>query len=324
MAAVVPNEVVIRSEEDAWGALERAVRGEGFPGDVQLRFEGWPIFELDVKGRDWDSSVPTRIMPSLLDVQKDINRAYASIRYDEFNLRRLKEDERDDLEVVIKVEKGSSIFSAELWQQLSRMAEAAVGRMDGNQIVITVLGVALGITSAVMFKAWLASRQKEKELDNQVELSKQEVARLKVFADAMQQRPQLQEVRADAEATNSRLLKATKPGDTMNIGGETIPAEQAEVLVQAERERAQEVAVSGVFFILGNRTDKGDGFRITVQRQSDRLTLNADVPLTLATDQHELIQQAEWSKGLVRLQIEASMLRESITQAVVTKAEAIS
>ena len=64
--------------------------------------------------------------------------------------------------------------------------------MNGNQIVISVIGVAFTIAAPVMFKAWLASRQQEKESNNQVQLSQQETERLKIFADAVKVDPALQ------------------------------------------------------------------------------------------------------------------------------------
>lgn len=308
----------IKSEADAWSALEKAVGGGAFPDDLQIEFKGWPVLQLDFSGKDWNSTVPTRVMSPLLDVQRDINRAFTSVRYNDPNLRKLKDDDRDDLEVVVKVEKGSSLFNADLWKQFSHIAEAAVGRMNGDQIVITVIGLAIAIMAPVMFKSWLGSRQKEKELHNQVELSKQETERLKVFAEAVKSQPALQTIREDAQATNNRLLKAVKPGDEVGIKGVRLHSEQVEVVVQSERERSRDVHLDGVFTLLGNRTDKSDGFRITVKRVSDSLTLNADVPLELPLEQRQLIQRAEWTKGRVKLWITASMLRDSITDAVVS------
>jgi type II secretory pathway pseudopilin PulG len=312
--------VIIASEEDAWAALERATRGDGFPQGVELEFKNWPVFQMDVKGRDWNSTVPTRVMSPLLDVQKDINRAYANIKYSDFNLRKLKDEERDELEVVVKVEKGSSIFNAELWKQFSHMAEAAIGRMNGGQIVITVLGIALAITAPVMYRAWLASRQKEREIQSRLELSQQETERLKVFADAVNSSPSLKTVREDAQATHNRLLKAIKPGDSIAMKGVELKSDEVAVLVQPERGCAEDIFIEGIFVVLGNRTDKSDGFRITIKRLSDQLTLNADVPIELPYEQQQIIQKAEWSKGRIHLSITASLLRDTITQAIVGSA----
>lgn len=315
--------LTIKSENDAWAALKRATSGAPFPEDTEIVFDGWPSYRFDVRGKDWHSSVPTRIMSPLLDVQKDINRAYTGVRYSDDNLRKLTSDERDELEVVVKVEKGSSIFEADLWKQFSQIAEVAVGRMNGNQLVITVLGLAIAIVAPIMFKAWLASRQQEKEIDNRVKLSAQETERMKVFAAAVAAKPQLGSTRDSFQSTTNRLLKTLKPGDEMEVGDTKIKSHEAEAVVQTEREQSQAIELEGEFKVISNHTEKGDGFRITVKRLTDSLRINADVPMELPVDQKKLIQSAEWSKGVIKLWIDASMLRGGFSAATVIKAEEV-
>lgn len=314
-----PHQVTITSEQDAWAALEQATT-VGFASDVVLVFDGWPVFKIDIKGKDWDSTVPTRVMMPLLDVQKEINRAFASVRYGHDNLRKLKDEERDELEVVVKVKKGSSVFDAELWKHFTTIAQAATGRMDGNQTMLTVLGLAVLVAAPVMFKAWLGQRQKEKELDQQVQLSAAENRRMEIFAQAVARQPLLAGAQEDVGATNNKFLKVAKPGDVLLVGDQAVPASEAAALAQPERERAIDVTLDGVFAVLGNRTDKSAGFRITVKRLTDGLILNADVPIELQHDQQQLIQNAEWQKKSIVLSINASMLRGTIAQAIVVSA----
>lgn len=326
------DELIIRSEEDAWAVLEAAV-SSGAPLDAaRLRFEGWPVWSLDAKGHDWDSTVPTRIMPPLLDVQKDINRAFAGVRYGDTNLRRLRDDERDELEVVVKVEKGSSLFTADLSDQLIKITEAAIGRMNGVEALIAVLGIGLMITSPVMYKAWLSHRIKEKELQSRAELdnkniearvlqSQEETRRMEIMRDAMTRQPALRNIEEDAQITANRFLKATRPGDRFETKGVSVTAEEAHEIAQPERENSKVLDIQGDFAIIGNRTDKGDGFRITVLRQSDHLQFVADVLGDLPPDAKQAIQDAEWSKSLVTLSIEAEMLRDKISRATVVSAK---
>lgn len=318
-----PEELVIRSEDDAWEALKRALGNDKFPEDLRVRFDGWPSLVLDVKGRDWHSTVPTRVMPPLIEVQNNINRAYAQVQYNEASTRRLRNEERDELELVVKVDKGSSLLTSELWTQLTKVAEAAVGRMSGNEIVICVAIVALSTTAAVVLKAWLKQRQQALKMQNQLQLSQQETERLRIVAAATQPRPQLAAIRDDAQAASNQLLKATRSGDVMEIHGVSLPAEEAHALVQPERERAKETELNGRFAILGNRTDKGAGFRITVKRVTDGLTFAADVLPELPADQQDVIQDAEWSKQLIDLVIRAEKLRDTVTRATVISAKAV-
>ncbi len=313
--------ITITNEAQAWEILELAIN-QGIPDEIELRFEGWPTFEMRVQGRDWHSTVPTRIMMPLLDVQKDINRTYASVKYGSANLRKLKDEERDELELVVEVREGSSGFNSPLWEQFSIIGKAAVERMDGTQAVITVLGLALTFAAQAMYKAWLARRQEDKELEHRLQMSQEETRKLQVIADATQRQPMLAAAQEEAQATQNRFLKVAKPGDILNVKGEVISAEEAVALAQPERERAIELVIEGMFSILGNRTDRSEGFRITVKRLSDQLTLSADVPIELPHVQQQIIQEAEWQKTAVYLSINAIVLRESISQANVISASA--
>lgn len=314
--------LIIRSEADAWAALEAAMSGDANFDATNVRFEGWPVFSMDAQGRDWHSSVPTRIMPPLLEVQRDINRAFAQAQYSEFNLRRLREDDRDELEVVVRVEEGSSLFSADLSAQLNKIAGAVFGRMNGTQATISVLGIALAISAPVMYKSWLHERQAEKQMSTQVELSKQETERMRVFGAAMKRQPEIAAVKDDVIETSNKMLKATRPGDTMSMRGVPVTAEEARELVQPEHERAKDMELNGRFRIIGNRTDKGSGFRITVRRESDGMQFSADVPQELDWDGKQAIQHAEWTKSPVVLAVDAEMLHDKIARAVVISAKA--
>jgi len=316
------EKITITNEAQAWDLLSRATT-EGMPEDVELVFDGWPTFKMGVQGKDWHSTVPTRVMSPLLDVQKDINRAYANVRYGAGDTRKLKDEERDELEVVVKVSEGSSLYDADLWKQFSTIAEAAVGRMNGTETTITVLGLALLVAAPVMYKAWLASRQKEKEFDHQLQMSQEESRRLEIFSEALSRQPILVSAQDDIQATQNRFLKVAKTGDVLSVKGQPVHAEEAAALMQPEREKAEDIVIEGLFNILGNRTDRSEGFRITVKRIADQLTLSADVPIELPHVQQQLIQEAEWKKVAVFLSINASMLRDAISQATVVTASSV-
>jgi hypothetical protein len=311
--------LVIKTEAQAWALAQRVQAGESFDEVKELIFDGWPKFELSVKGRDWDSSVPTRVMSPLLDMQKDINRAYAEVRYGDPNLHRLKEDEREDLELVVKVEKGSSIFSASFWNQFTEMAKIAFERMDGTQAVYTVTMLALVIGGTISYRSWLSHRTKTKGMDKDVSMSQQETKRLEILATALASNNALVAAQQATIETQNRLLKAVKPEDKVTFKGITLTGAQAEQIAQPERAASEDKHITGTFRVLGNRTDRGVNFRVTFQRE-DGLVITADVPNDLPADQKNLIRDAEWGKSKLALAINASELRGNLHSAVVISA----
>ncbi|KAI5914591.1 hypothetical protein [Thauera sp. 2A1] len=319
------EQIVISSADQAWALLRSALDGDELPERIALVFDGWPRFHMKFSGRDWHGTVPTRVMAPLLDVQRDLYRAYANVCYGDSNLRRLRDEDRELLELVVKVNEGSSDYEAPLHEQLTELARKAIEKMDSRSLVITILGIAVVVGGVEIGKAWIAERQEAKKVEQTIELSKQETERLKVFSEAVKQQPVLGETREDFEASQNRLLKSVKPGDEVVTKGVALHGDQVAEITQGERARAEDIDISGTFRVLANDASKGAGFRIKVSRIEDGMTFSAEVPLELDADAKRLIQKAEWSKGavLVRLDISASSLRGGVMNAVVTGASAV-
>ena len=317
--------ITIRSADEAWALLGFVLSDGVLPENINLVFDGWPQFDMKVDGRDWKCTVPTRVMAPLLDVQRDLHRAYATVCYGSPNLRKLSDEDRDLLELVVKVDKGSSDLKAPTWTQLNELAKKAIEKMNSRDVVITVLGIAVVIGSVEISKAWIAERQAAVDSEKTVQLSKEETKRLEVFAQAVKQQPSLAETRSDHEATQNKLLKAVKPGDKVVSKGVELHSDQVMAITQTDRAHSEDIDISGRFRVIANDTSKSAGFRIKVVRVSDNLTFNAEVPIELESEKQKLIQRAEWSKGaiLVELNITASLLRDSITNAVVYGAEEV-
>lgn len=314
--------IKICSEKDAWNLFEHLISEGEMPDNFQIEFDGWPTYDLKINGNDWKSSIPTRVLAPLLDAQKDISRAYARIQYGSDNLRRLSAEERDSLELVIKIKEGSTEMETPLSKQLNQLAEAAIKKMDSKHIAITILGIALTWGADDVSKAYIASRQIEVTGQTQIQISAQETARMKVFAEAMTKQPDLAKAKTDFESTQNNFLKTLKPGDKISSKGVHLHSDEAREITQSDRARSEDLDIRGTFRVIANDASKGAGFKIKVIRVSDNLTFSAEVPIELESDQKRLIQRAEWSKGniLVDLHISASLLRESISNAVVYSA----
>lgn len=313
------DRIVITNQEQAWEVFQAAVNGEKLPERFILSFKGWPNFEMKVEGRDWNSTVPTRVMSPLLEIQKDINRKYVEIAYGSANLRKLRDEDRDQLEIVVQVKSGSSDYKAPLDEQLNVLARKALERMESRDIVIALLGVALVWGGVEISKAWIAARQQAVNAEVTVQLSQQETERLKVFERAMRQNPVLETARQDFEDSQNRILKTLKPNDRTEIKGVSLSGADATEITQQARARAEDNEIGGVFRVLANDASKGADFKIKIARVSDGLTFTATVPVELDPDQKALIQKAEWSKGafLIHIDLTAKVLRGSISDALV-------
>ena len=132
----------INSDADAFKILKEALEGKFDGEDLQLNFNNWPCLHLNVKGDRYHSTVTYSMMHSLIDYQKVIYRTYADI-FNKGNVQSLTQSERKSLEVVFKVEEGSSNLLGDVAGALTEFAKGAVGKMDSKQIILLVLGAGI-------------------------------------------------------------------------------------------------------------------------------------------------------------------------------------
>ena len=74
-----------------------------------VRFENWPVLHFNVKGGDkYKSTVTSYLIDGLKDFTDEIFRAICVVKYGKPDLRYLKEKDREEFDLVIKIAEGSS------------------------------------------------------------------------------------------------------------------------------------------------------------------------------------------------------------------------
>jgi len=317
-------EIVIRSEDDAWKWLKKTLNGK-LPTDepIDLRFDGWPNLDLRFTGHDFDSSVPTRIMPPLLDAQKEIHRLYCQLHYGQQNLRKLKAEDRERLELVVKVNKGSSEYLTNLSKTLTEIAKSAVTNMESTHLMYTLLGGALVWGSSVAWKAWLTSQEKQKEIDSRVKMSALEREKLETLSKAYQKEPALKELSKGVNEFRNDSLHKLKPSDSFSIPNSNIEVDgrYASEITNKPKEQSIEIRIDGEFIIQQVTSGETKGFKMKVKRVLDGKIINVSIPegiLTIA--QTDTLKNNEWNKKAIVMQMNAKELRGEITSAILISA----
>ncbi|HET9646181.1 MAG TPA: hypothetical protein VFP68_23145 [Burkholderiaceae bacterium] len=98
--------MVVRSEEEAYALLQNALDGT-LPPWAELQFDGWPRLEIYLKGKEFDRSITPPLMRGLLELQKGIYQSYGAAKYDN-PTKRLSDEEKKALEIIVRVEGGST------------------------------------------------------------------------------------------------------------------------------------------------------------------------------------------------------------------------
>lgn len=323
------EKITIRNEEDAIALLKKLVEGYEMEEVTSLEFESWPKFVIRIKGVDFDGTIPTRIMPTLLDLQKEVHRVYCLSTYGDENLRRLTKKDREQLELVVKVDKGSSLFETLLKDPILKTLQDAASRMTPEQLTATIIIFGLSVTSVLFWKLWLNKRIKERELDQTVQLSRLEKEKMEVIQRAMQQYPLSQAASEGVGDVRSELLTRLKPSDNLEIGTAEpsepeapppihISGEEAEQYTHAPRERAVEKMITGEFFLKTADFSRPEGVRLEVERVFDNYSFRADVPLgVLGHEQAEALKNNSWSKTNVEMSLLVKELHGRYTSAKV-------
>lgn len=74
-----------------------------------VKFENWPVLHFNVKGGDkYKSTVTSYLVEGLKDFTDEIFRAICVVKYGKPDLRYLKEKDREEFDLVIKIAEGSS------------------------------------------------------------------------------------------------------------------------------------------------------------------------------------------------------------------------
>lgn len=318
------DKIIIKNEDDAWELLDKLVKRSPIAEHIDLIFKGWPRFELKFHGKDWQSSIPTRLMPPILDIQKDIYRAYAYLHYGERNARRLTDDEKAGLEIVLTVSNGSADIQAIAESIFNKLVEGAVTKMEAKHYITLLLGLGIVWGSTSSWNAWLDHQVEQKKIESQRFQSQEETRRMQLLAKVASGNGNLAEfIESDAENKN-KLMRTLKRTDKLEIGGTIVDGTLAQEITHKPRELSKEIRLDGEFRIINVDSSDFDGFRIKVKQVSTGRELQVQIPSGhLTMKQEAILASAEWSKQPVYLAINAKELRGQITTATIINVKAI-
>jgi len=317
----------IASSDDAWDMMRSVLQGDILKESFELVFDDWPKIEIKFNGEDWNQTIPTRIMPAMLDMQKEIYRTYAMIHYGEANTRRLTEKEREDLEIILHVAKGSTEIEAQLKKLFSKIAEGAISKMEAKHYLILLLGVGVLISGGMGWKDWIELKAKEIDAKTQVTINKQnvdaqsimseqETKRLDIFREAIQQVPGLGTAKESFEEIRNKQLRALKPQDRMTIEGVEVNGVIGSQLSHKPRKRSDDKRIDSDFRISTVDTGIENGYKVKLHEVGSHLEFVADVS-QLSDNEWDALKNAIWNKEPIKLQVNAKELRGEITSATV-------
>ncbi|MEA5113064.1 MAG: hypothetical protein VB050_03475 [Geobacteraceae bacterium] len=303
-------------EADAWKLLEDVIQGRLPEGEFKIDFGDWPEFSFRMEGAKYNSSLTTKMMDALIDLQRNIYRSYAKLYYDDAN-KRLTEAEKQKLEIMVQVFPGSTGLKAKLAEIAKQFTQGAINKMEAKHFVIVLTTGILCLTGQTMWKNYLNVQGEAKNVNAKVALSKEETRRMEIFRDAMVQVSHVSAQKADAEEFYNKVLKSAVSSEQVHVAGQIIKKEQLLQLVRGSRSTSQEICLNGVYRILRVDSSKPGVFKVDVQdEKGKKFPAILDESVLITKEQNrKLLQEAEWMKKPISLMIDGTEVRGEITTA---------
>lgn len=311
-----PETIIIDNDEKALEVLADGISGK-LDDDVVVEFRDWPVLHIKLEGKDFRGTIPTRIMYPILDLQKEVNKVYCRAKYGTDNTLRLTDYERERLELIVKVNEGSSEYFADLVRSFSEIVKDA--NMTGKEVAIIVISVGILYTSNTAWSNWLAHQEKLHQMDQTVQLSKQAVRQQELIAEAINNNTELLSVAEGANNVKNEFARRLKPSDKINIGGQQIvDGDHAGKVVRSVPVEPEDIRIDDIFVIteVAFPQELGQPYKLSVKRVTDKMPLTIEASHAAINDEQiETIKTAGFGIKRVFLSINAKKKNEKIYNA---------
>lgn len=322
--------VRIKNEEEAWEILQLLVGGKvkiQELGDLQLK--NWP--KITIRVQEGESVITPSMMEGFIELQKAILRSHAQVTYGDDDLRRVSESDKEALEFRVRVSKGSSNYEIDLQKLLETLGHGLIDKMDPLHIVIILVAMGVLFAGGSYLKTILQhklerrrleiqSQEKLDQLKNLQFMTQQETERQKILVDVVKKVPEVRVIRDQAETGRTALLESLSTVPSAKFDGVGIDGATADELTKSSRRKSEEERITGIFRVLRVDTTSPEGFRVRLQNTKTEEEMTAIVPDALMYEkQCKDIEAAEWSKGRVKVVIEATRRGEEIIDAKIVE-----
>lgn len=331
---------VINNEDQAIELLDAILNNKINTDHVNLEFDGWPTYHMHVEGKKYHQTITPSIMNGFLDLQSGIYKSYALIKYDTEATQCLTKAERQDLEIEVKVEDGSSSFDINLTEIGLKLVESTAGKMSPTQAVVIILSCLVLYFGKNFLQQILTAKKeaREAELDQQKNaddrkerletikiLTEQNEKFVEVMAKANQFDSRIQKMKQHAAETNASILKSVQDADQAEIqNAVSIPGDVAKELSITPKSRWEPIRIDDWYRVLEVDSSNAASRKIRLQRVSDNKELMSVLENdSLDQKNLQLIQQAEWKYAKIFLKIQTLTLNGRYKESRIIGAENI-
>lgn len=291
------EQLQINSLEEAIKTLKQALDKQlDDSKSYELIFGDWLNFNFKVTGDKYRSTLPASSLKALAQYQAAINSFCANLVYGK-TAQSLTDDDKRELELVFHFSEGSSVTNAPLNDVVGNLGSKAIEKMNGNQLVVTVLGLALITSSYFGFSNYIDADTQQHNND-----SSERIVQL-----AIESNTHLSKINADITNSALGLVRSVSDADSIELGSMILSSRDIPEYVRRDRSRRSHDRIDGMYRV--TRISEADSdYRIGLER-NDGFSVIASMPMDGANSDRifEDLLQSMSAKSAIHLQIVAKM-----------------
>jgi hypothetical protein len=304
--------ITIRSTADALKNLRAAqARQREIRQPVRIVFEGWPSVHVNVKGRRYQSSLPTPLMRALLEYQVAINRIYADVAYGG-SARNLDDDDRATTELNFVIAKGSSDGIAEIWKIFNALGEKIANKMNSKDSIKVLLSIALMTVGYLAFENYHDHQAKGHAQENNLpgEMSNHALDPL-----LLRHHPEIDNANDELSNVTLGIVRAVPDASSVRIGKQKYKRADIEVITERARATSVPGRADGNYVVKG-LVNLGVRWLITLTSSDEDIEIKTDLYKSeSAIALMPILQESFNNESSVFLELKVRKIGEQITQA---------
>lgn len=219
-------------------------------------FKGWPVFDVTIRGDRYQKALTPKLMIGFIEYQDQLFRAYTEIKYGSPSLQKLSKEERDDLELIFQISKGSTNGQGSLDEALNKLLSALpMKKMSGSQVAAFLIVAVLSFAGYKVFSEWNQTDLEKAKLASADKGAQTQAALVGKLAEALvsQKLPSEAVVAKERATEGYRSIVAGAPdASSIDIQGDHYNADELEmirannVIPRSRLERREDVYIDMV------------------------------------------------------------------------------
>ena len=337
MIEVVHEPHVINDLDDAVALLKQALDDK--LDHYDLHIADLEKFSMHLTGDKFHQTITPSLMKGFIDLQNAIYRSYAQIKYNEPSILKLSKQEKDELELEVKVIDGSSGFEVNVQELFEKLITLLAGKMTSKHIFILVLSTILLYGGYESYTYYLENqkeiRMAEIALEKDIGAKQERLATVallsdrsdtdtqKVLARAAEFSPQVKNIKEEANNASHSLIKSAQAAESIDFdnGKIKLSGEAAKELSKTSPTKWENVRIDGIYHIINVDSSHSAKRKIRIRNINTQDEILAILENdTLDQRYLDIIQDAEWGYNPVQLKVRAKELNGRFKEAEITEA----